>query len=120
MTPDGNALASKHQRNHVSPVPTKRTDDLRIGAIDPLISPAVLSYYLPTTREAADLVHNARVGAEAILGGEDDRLLVVIGPCSIHDPSAALEYGSRLRPLIEQFSEDLPAWLAAMQFCDHD
>ena len=107
MTPDGNALASKHQRNHVSPVPTKRTDDLRIGAIDPLISPAVLSYYLPTTKEAADLVHNARVGAEAILGGEDDRLLVVIGPCSIHDPSAALEYGSRLRPLIEQFSEDL-------------
>ena len=86
---------------------TQRTDDLRIGGIDPLISPAVLSYYLPNTNEAADLVHNARMGAEAILRGEDDRLLVVIGPCSIHDPSAALEYGSRLKPLMERFSEDL-------------
>ena len=47
------------------------------------------------------------MGAEAILRGEDDRLLVVIGPCSIHDPSAALEYGSRLKPLMERFSEDL-------------
>ena len=89
------------------PVPTHATDDLRIGGIDPLISPAVLSYYLPITSEAANLVHDARTQAEAILGGRDDRLLVVIGPCSIHDPSAALEYGSRLKPLIDRFSEDL-------------
>ena len=59
---------------------TQRTDDLRIGVSTPDL-PAVLSYYLPNTNEAADLVHNARMGAEAILRGEDDRLLVVIGPC---------------------------------------
>ncbi|MCH2062112.1 MAG: 3-deoxy-7-phosphoheptulonate synthase [Roseibacillus sp.] len=89
------------------PVPPHATDDLRIAGIDPLISPAVLSYYLPITNVAADLVHDARLQGEAILEGKDDRLLVVIGPCSIHDPSAALEYGSRLKPLIDRFADDL-------------
>jgi 3-deoxy-7-phosphoheptulonate synthase len=83
------------------------TDDLRIAGIDPLISPAVLSYYLPITNEAADLVANSRRDAEAILRGDDDRLLVVVGPCSIHDPSAALEYGKRLKTLIDRHRDDL-------------
>ncbi len=83
------------------------TDDLRIAGIHPLISPAVLSYYLPMTESAAQVVDKARQEAEAILKGEDDRLLVVIGPCSIHDPSAAIEYGKRLKDLINRYSDDL-------------
>lgn len=83
------------------------TDDLRIAGINPLISPAVLSYYLPTTEKAATVVDQARKEAEAILSGEDDRLLVVIGPCSIHDPSAALEYAERLKSSIDRYKEDL-------------
>ena len=83
------------------------TDDLRIAGINPLISPAVLSYYLPTTEKAATVVDQARKEAEAILSGEDDRLLVVIGPCSIHDPSAALEYAERLKSSIDRYKDDL-------------
>ena len=83
------------------------TDDLRIQGIDPLISPAVLSYYLPMTEKAARVVEDARQESEAILKGNDDRLLVVIGPCSIHDPSAAIEYGERLKSSIERYEKDL-------------
>ena len=83
------------------------TDDLRIAGINPLISPAVLSYYLPTTEKAATVVDQARKEAEAILSGEDDRILVVIGPCSIHDPSAALEYAERLKSSIDRYKDDL-------------
>ncbi|MGC6427674.1 MAG: 3-deoxy-7-phosphoheptulonate synthase [Akkermansiaceae bacterium] len=83
------------------------TDDLRIDGIDPLISPAVLSYYLPMTEKAAALVSDARQQAEDILAGKDDRLLVVVGPCSIHDPSAAIEYGQRLKDLAARHKDDL-------------
>ncbi|YCM45283.1 3-deoxy-7-phosphoheptulonate synthase [Verrucomicrobiaceae bacterium 227] len=85
------------------------TDDLRIKGIDPLISPAVLSYYLPMTEKAAKVVENSRQISEAILKGEDDRLLVVVGPCSIHDPSAAIEYGQRLKELAARYDQDLHA-----------
>lgn len=84
-----------------------RTDDLRISNLNPLISPAVLAYYLPLTEAASELVAKARSEAEAILSRKDDRLLVVVGPCSIHDPSAALEYGRQLLPLMDRFKEDL-------------
>jgi len=83
------------------------TDDLRIKGIDPLISPSVLSYYLPMTEKAAQVVAASRTISEAILKGEDDRLLVVVGPCSIHDPSAALEYGQRLKELAARHHQDL-------------
>jgi 3-deoxy-7-phosphoheptulonate synthase len=83
------------------------TDDLRIKAISPLISPAVLSYYLPITDAAALTVTKARKEAEDILLGKDDRVLVVVGPCSIHDPSAAIEYAERLKGLAEQYKDDL-------------
>jgi len=88
-------------------VPKKNTDDLRIDEIHPLISPAVLSYYLPITESAAAVVNQARQESEAILRGDDDRLLVVIGPCSIHDPSAALKYAERLKDAMERYKEDL-------------
>jgi 3-deoxy-7-phosphoheptulonate synthase len=88
-------------------VATTNTDDLRIARIDPLISPAVLSYQLPLSETAAQLVSSARTGAEDILKGKDDRLLVVIGPCSIHDPSAALEYAGRLKDAATLYPDDL-------------
>ncbi|MFD2157935.1 3-deoxy-7-phosphoheptulonate synthase [Rubritalea tangerina] len=84
-----------------------QTEDLRIKAISPLISPAVLSYYLPITEEAANTVTKARQEAEDILLGNDDRLLVVVGPCSIHDTSAAIEYAERLKALAERYKQDL-------------
>ena len=86
---------------------TPSTDDLRIKAINPLISPAVLNYYLPITETAAHLVSSAREQATRILHGKDDRLLVVIGPCSIHHPEAAIEYGKKLKPLIDKYADDL-------------
>ena len=84
-----------------------RTDDLRITGLNPLISPAVLSYYLPISEAASELVADTRTQADAILQGQDDRLLVVVGPCSIHDPEAALEYGAKLKDEAERLREDL-------------
>ncbi|MBK1828866.1 3-deoxy-7-phosphoheptulonate synthase [Haloferula rosea] len=84
-----------------------RTDDLRISGLNPLISPAVLNYFQPVTEQVSELVATAREGADAILKGQDDRLLVVIGPCSIHEPAAAIDYGRKLKPLIDQHKDDL-------------
>jgi 3-deoxy-7-phosphoheptulonate synthase len=84
-----------------------RTDDLRISGINPLISPAVLAYYLPVNEQAAEVVHSARAQADAILNRQDDRLMVVVGPCSIHDPEAALEYAAKLKAEAERLKEDL-------------
>src|SRR5436305_1123101 len=73
------------------------TSDLRIRAQKPLIAPAVLEDELPLSDAGAELVRTSRRNIAAIISGSDDRLLVVIGPCSIHDPPAALEYAQRLR-----------------------
>ena len=84
-----------------------RTDDLRITGLNPLISPAVLAYYLPLTEQASELVASARAQADAILRGDDDRLLAVVGPCSIHDPEAALEYAGKLKQVAERVKDDV-------------
>ena len=83
------------------------TDDLRVTAIDPLISPAILIYEYPVSDKAAETVSQARQDAQNILAGTDDRLLVLVGPCSIHDTKAALEYAGRLRGEIERLKDDL-------------
>ena len=88
-------------------MPRPNTDDLRIAGVNPLISPSVLSYYLPITDQAAELVAATRQQAEDILLGKDDRLLVVIGPCSIHDPAAAVEYGERLKKLADKYRDEI-------------
>ena len=85
----------------------QHTDDLRIEQVKPLIPPAILMEELPVTENASNTVANARRDAEAILRGDDDRLVVVVGPCSIHDPKAAIEYGERLIEKIADLSEDL-------------
>ena len=84
-----------------------QTDDLRIDAIKPLISPSVLSYYLPLSDKAAEVVATARRNAEAVLAGKDDRLLVVVGPCSIHDTGAAIEYAARIKEAADRYRDDL-------------
>jgi 3-deoxy-7-phosphoheptulonate synthase len=83
------------------------TDDLRIRSFAPLSSPAELLRELPCTELISTNVANARRALHAILHGEDDRLAVVIGPCSIHDPVAAMDYAQRLKPLRESLSDSL-------------
>jgi len=84
-----------------------QTDDLRIAALRPLIPPAILIEELPLSEQASTIVAEAREQATAIVRGNDDRLLVVVGPCSIHDPDAALEYAQRLVPYRTSLAEDL-------------
>lgn len=83
------------------------TDDLRIRKIEPLTPPAQLIALLPCDDAASRTVHEARHALHSILHGRDDRLAVVIGPCSIHDPVAAMEYAQRLRPLREELGDAL-------------
>lgn len=80
------------------------TDDLRIKEIMELATPADIIGELPCSPQASKVVHDARVALHRILHGEDDRLAVVIGPCSIHDPAAALEYARRLLPVRERLA----------------
>ena len=72
------------------------TDDVRITGTTELISPQELISKLPVSDAARTSVLNVRQEVSSILKGEDDRLVVVVGPCSIHDPDAALEYASKL------------------------
>ena len=83
------------------------TDDLRIRKTNQLISPEQLIGDIAVTEAAAETVANARQTIHRILAGEDDRLLVVVGPCSIHDPAAAREYGSRLRAAADKLAADV-------------
>lgn len=84
-----------------------KTDDVRIQDIEPLISPAILIKDYPATTEIAKMVATTRKNAENIISGHDDRLLVVVGPCSIHDPQAAVDYASRLKEQMARFEKDL-------------
>lgn len=83
------------------------TDDLRIAQLKPLIPPAILMEELPISERAAHTVASARCALDAILAGADDRLVVVVGPCSIHDPQAALEYAARLQERASALSDEL-------------
>ncbi|WP_349985496.1 3-deoxy-7-phosphoheptulonate synthase [Stenotrophomonas sp. WHRI 8082] len=83
------------------------TDDLRIRKIEPLASPAELLALLPCDDEASDTVSASRSALHAILHGADDRLAVVVGPCSIHDPAAAIEYAQKLKPLRDALAGEL-------------
>jgi 3-deoxy-7-phosphoheptulonate synthase len=84
-----------------------RTDDLRIENLRPLLPPAILMEEIPVGEGASATVARSRDAISAILRGEDDRLLVVVGPCSIHDPVAALDYAGRLQKIAEECRDDL-------------
>jgi 3-deoxy-7-phosphoheptulonate synthase len=83
------------------------TDDLRIRRIEALNTPAEVIAELPCDDAASEVVSNARQALHDILHGQDDRLAVVIGPCSIHDPIAAMDYARRLRPLRDALGGEL-------------
>jgi 3-deoxy-7-phosphoheptulonate synthase len=85
----------------------QNTDDLRIAGLRPLLPPAILIEELPVSAAAAESVAATRRDAEAIIRGDDPRLLVIVGPCSIHDPAAAIEYAERLRALRDRVEDDL-------------
>lgn len=82
-------------------------DDTRIAKVEQVLPPVALIEKYPASEIAVKTVRNARRQAHEIIHGEDDRLLVVIGPCSIHDPNAALEYAKRLKPLRDKYKDNL-------------
>ena len=84
-----------------------RVDDLRIAQIKPLIPPAILMEEIPLTSAGSDLVAASRKSIEQIMLGTDDRLLVVVGPCSIHDVAAARDYGQRLLAMRQKYAGEL-------------
>ena len=75
---------------------TTRIDDTRIGAVRPLVSPAIVLEELPVTQSVEAVIESTRDAIAGVLRGRDDRLVVVVGPCSIHDHAEALEYARRL------------------------
>ncbi|EGU75053.1 phospho-2-dehydro-3-deoxyheptonate aldolase, tyrosine-inhibited [Fusarium oxysporum f. sp. conglutinans race 2 54008] len=86
---------------------TIAADDTRVLGQDPLIPPALLTSEIPLPEKATNTVVKGRQDAADIVLGQSDRLLVVVGPCSIHDPAAAQEYASRLKELSDKLSDDL-------------
>jgi 3-deoxy-7-phosphoheptulonate synthase len=84
-----------------------RTDDLRIREIRELVTPHQVMSEHPCTDAASATIAQARKSLQDILHGRDDRLAVVIGPCSIHDPVAAMDYARRLQEQRERFKGEL-------------
>ncbi|MCW9014260.1 MAG: 3-deoxy-7-phosphoheptulonate synthase [Gammaproteobacteria bacterium] len=84
-----------------------KTDDLRISGMQEVIAPEELHREYPISEVASDTVHTTRQAIHDILNDENDRLLVIVGPCSIHDPKAARDYARRLKTLIAELSTEL-------------
>ena len=95
----------------MSPALTRQTDDTKIREIKELLPPIAHLYELPITDEVAELVFHTRQEIADLVHGRDERLLVIIGPCSIHDPQAAIEYPepAALAPKIRQRIADCDA-----------
>ncbi|RUP34340.1 MAG: 3-deoxy-7-phosphoheptulonate synthase [Curvibacter sp.] len=86
---------------------TTRIDDTRIRAVRPLITPALLQEWLPTPASAQALVEQSRSAISRVLHGSDDRLVVVVGPCSIHDHAQAMAYARELKQQADALADDL-------------
>jgi 3-deoxy-7-phosphoheptulonate synthase len=104
--------AAVHPSSHSAPgsplePASHSTSDLHIGAVQPLPTPRELLDEQPLGDQRAQLVESSRLDIRAIIDGADDRLLVVVGPCSVHDPAAALDYAQRLAPIAGRLSSDL-------------
>ena len=84
-----------------------QTDDVRINQVKELLPPVAVLEKFPATESASSTTFRSREAISNILKGDDDRLLVIIGPCSIHDPEAALEYGQRLKVLRDELGDRL-------------
>jgi len=96
-----------HDGALTSRVATDVVRDQRIERLEPLFAPRLLLDELPLTDEHAPIVLSGRSAIHAILDGDDDRLLVVVGPCSVHDVEATLEYAERLAAHADAWREDL-------------
>ena len=77
-------------------------NDVHITEYQPLISPALLIHDTPVSAASRETIARARGQASAVINGKDDRLLVVVGPCSIHNVDAAVEYSQKLKELLPQ------------------
>lgn len=84
-----------------------KTNNLKIKSITPIIAPTDLRQVFPLSAEASEFVSSSRESIKNILHGKDPRLMVVVGPCSIHDPKGALEYAARLSKLSAEVSDQL-------------
>ena len=82
-----------------------RTENLNVVEVMPITSPKKLKDLLPVSENVIETVLNSRNAIKSILEGEDSRLLMIVGPCSIHDPKAAIEYAERLKKLADKVSE---------------
>lgn len=83
------------------------TQDLRVLRMEPLPTPTEVLSEHPLPQHLAELVDRSRREIQEVLRGDDDRLVVVVGPCSVHDPDAAIDYARRLRVVADELSEDL-------------
>ena len=101
------STALQSPENALSTQDATRIDDTRIGAVRPLITPALLQEWQPVSEQALALVEQSRLAISRILQGQDDRLVVVVGPCSIHDHDQALEYGRLLKQQADALAQDL-------------
>ena len=90
-----------------STIDTTRVDDVRIGAVHPLITPALLQERVPLRDDTLMLVEASRAAMADVLHGRDDRLIAVVGPCSIHDHDQALDYAHRLKAVADELKGDL-------------
>ena len=86
---------------------TTRIDDTRIARVRPLLTPALLDEKLPVPEAAEQLVETSRAAISRILHGHDDRLLAIVGPCSIHDHDQAMEYARLLKAEADAHAADL-------------
>jgi len=84
-----------------------RVVDTRITGYEPLLSPAALLHELPLGETESALVERTRAEVRAVLDGTDDRMLVITGPCSVHDPKAALDYARRLVEIRDRYAGEL-------------
>ena len=82
-------------------------DDLNVVSQKVLVSPNTLQRHLPLSEKAAETVIQGRTAIKRILDGQDKRLMIIVGPCSIHDPIAAMDYAKRLKNLADEVSDHL-------------
>jgi 3-deoxy-7-phosphoheptulonate synthase len=99
--------ANAHAALPISTHDTTRIDDTRIGAVRPLITPALLQEWLPVPDAALALVERSRKAISRVLHGADDRLIAVVGPCSIHDHDQAVAYARQLKAQADALADDL-------------
>ncbi|MBK9362916.1 MAG: 3-deoxy-7-phosphoheptulonate synthase [Rubrivivax sp.] len=99
--------ASADEPLHQATLDTTRIDDVRIAAVRALLSPALLLEDLPVTPAVEALVEGSRQAIGDVLHGRSDRLIAVVGPCSIHDHDAAIAYARRLKPLADELAGEL-------------